>query len=288
MQNTSTVKDYISLLKPGVMLLIIFTGISGIFLTENYQHPYLSIIVILSIALASGGSAAINMWYDVDIDKIMNRTQKRTLPTGKIKPSDALSLGITLCIIASLLMLAASNLLATSLLIFAIFFYVFIYTIWLKRRTPQNIVIGGAAGAFPPLISYVSITNHISLESLALFMIIFLWTPPHFWALALYRNNDYKKANIPMLPVIKGISYTVKNIIAYTILLIISTYLILPVSSKLGYIYFFITTISNFYFLYLATKLIKDPSEKHSMSLFKYSILYLFLIFLSVIIDSLV
>lgn len=283
----SNVKDYISLLKPGVMKLIVFTGVTGIFLAEGQQNLYLSFIVLFSIALGSGGSAAINMWYDKDIDLIMNRTKNRAIPSGRVIPSDAIILGIILSIIAILLMLSASNISATLLLISAILFYVIIYTIWLKRKTPQNIVIGGAAGAFPPMIGYVSVTNHISLEAICLFLIIFLWTPPHFWALALYRNNDYKKANIPMLPVIKGIRFTVINILIYSILLITSTYLILMFSNKLGIIYIISSSLSNIYFLFLSLKLIKDPSEKNSMGLFKYSILYLFLIFLAIIIDSL-
>lgn len=284
----SNVKDYISLLKPGVMLLIVFTGVTGIVLANGYKNPYLSLIVLFSIALGSGGAAAINMWYDRDIDIIMKRTKNRAIPTGKISPSDAITLGIILSIIAVLLMLTASNITATLILILAILFYVIIYTIWLKRRTPQNIVIGGAAGAFPPIISYVSITNQISLESICLFLIIFLWTPPHFWALALYRNNDYQKANIPMLPVIKGINHTVKNILVYSILLIISTYLIIPVSSKLGLFYIISASIANIYFLYLSVKLLKSSNEQNAITLFKYSILYLFLIFLSIIIDALI
>ena len=284
---SSQVKDYFSLLKLGVMGLIVFTAFAGIALADNIIHPYLLIIVIFSIALGSGGSAAINMWYDHDIDIIMKRTQNRALPLGKITPSDALALGIILSIISVLLILTVSNVKAALLLSLAILFYVVIYTIWLKRRTPQNIVIGGAAGAFPPLISYVSITNDISFQAIILFLIIFLWTPPHFWALALYRNDDYTKANIPMLPVVKGVKHTVINIFIYSVLLITATYSLIFFSNKLGLIYIIMVSLANIYFLYAALKLMRHVTEKNSMGLFKYSILYLFIVFLAVIIDAL-
>ncbi|MBT4878320.1 MAG: protoheme IX farnesyltransferase, partial [Alphaproteobacteria bacterium] len=224
MHKFATIKDYYSLLKPGVMSLIVFTGIAGFIVAEGDKNIYLMSITLLAISLASGGAAALNMWYDNDIDKIMTRTKNRPLPLGKILPDDALAYGIILCIIALILIFLSSNLLSAAILLIAISFYVFIYTIWLKRRTSQNIVIGGAAGAFPPLISYVSVTNVISLEAILMFSIIFLWTPPHFWALALYRNEDYKKANIPMLPVVKGVAKTLNQIVLYSILMISSTY----------------------------------------------------------------
>jgi heme o synthase len=287
----NTISDFISLLKPGVMMLIVFTAFSGIILAyTNYQpqnlHPFLIFIIIFSIALASGGSAAINMWYDSDIDRIMKRTQKRAIPSGKIERDDALFLGIFLAVFATILIFAASNLIAGFSLIAAILFYVLIYTCWLKRRTPQNIVIGGAAGSFPPFIGYVSISNNFDIEAIILFLIIFLWTPPHFWALSLYRNSDYKLAKVPMLPVKKGIKHTVNNIVFYSFLLVISSFAIL-INERINIIYLIIAIPANLIFLYYAFKLKKNTNDKNSIDLFKYSILYLFLIFLGIIIDAL-
>lgn len=274
----STVKDYIELTKPGVLVLIVFTAITGLIITNQSVNPFLGIMVIVAIGLASSGSAAINMWYDRDIDQIMSRTKNRPIPAGRVKPDEALAFGGILILISAILMFLASNLLATLILLFASFFYIYIYTIWLKRITPQNIVIGGAAGAFPPIISYAAITNSISLNALLLFMIVFIWTPPHFWALALKKNNDYKLANIPMMPLVKGIEPTIKQIIFYSILLCILTYVLIFSMEQLGLIYFSAVTLLNAKFLYLAFK-VKQDWEKYSMRLFGFSILYLFLLF---------
>ena len=286
MHKFATIKDYYSLLKPGVMSLIVFTGIAGFIVAEGDKNIYLMSITLLAISLASGGAAALNMWYDNDIDKIMTRTKNRPLPLGKILPDDALAYGIILCIIALILIFLSSNLLSAAILLIAISFYVFIYTIWLKRRTSQNIVIGGAAGAFPPLISYVSVTNVISLEAILMFSIIFLWTPPHFWALALYRNKDYKKANIPMLPVVKGVAKTLNQIVLYSILMISSTYVLYFYSAKLEIIYLSATSLANVIFIYYLVKLVKKPNTKTSIKTFIYSIFYLFIIFGAIIIDA--
>lgn len=286
MHKFATIKDYYSLLKPGVMSLIVFTGIAGFIVAEGDKNIYLMSITLLAISLASGGAAALNMWYDNDIDKIMTRTKNRPLPLGKILPDDALAYGIILCIIALILIFLSSNLLSAIILLIAISFYVFIYTIWLKRRTSQNIVIGGAAGAFPPLISYVSVTNLISLEAILMFSIIFLWTPPHFWALALYRNEDYKKANIPMLPVVKGVAKTLNQIVLYSILMISSTYLLYFYSAKLEIIYLSAMSLTNVIFIYYLVKLVKKPNKKTSIKTFIYSIFYLFIIFGAIIIDA--
>ncbi|MBT5827509.1 MAG: protoheme IX farnesyltransferase [Alphaproteobacteria bacterium] len=286
MHKFATIKDYYSLLKPGVMSLIVFTGIAGFIVAEGDKNIYLMSITLLAISLASGGAAALNMWYDNDIDKIMTRTKNRPLPLGKILPDDALAYGIILCIIALILIFLSSNLLSAAILLIAISFYVFIYTIWLKRRTSQNIVIGGAAGAFPPLISYVSVTNVISLEAILMFSIIFLWTPPHFWALALYRNEDYKKANIPMLPVVKGVAKTLNQIVLYSILMISSTYVLYFYSAKLEIIYLSATSLANVIFIYYLVKLVKKPNKKTSIKTFIYSIFYLFIIFGAIIIDA--
>ena len=190
----SSVRDYISLLKPGVMSLVVFTGVAGMVLAPGHINLFQQFITLLCIALASGAGGAMNMWYDRDIDAIMKRTAKRPIPAGRIAPDDALAFGLFLAALSVMLMGLALNWVAASLLAFAIFFYVVVYTMWLKRSTPQNIVIGGAAGAFPPMIGWAAVTGDVSLEAVLLFAIIFLWTPPHFWALALYKNDDYTRA----------------------------------------------------------------------------------------------
>lgn len=283
--NTSTPYDFFQLLKPRVMSLVVFTGLIGLLLAPGPIHPLLAFTAILSIAIGSGASGAINMWYERDIDSIMKRTENRPLPQKKVHPDDALSLGIFLSICSLVILFLATNFLATLILAAAILFYVFIYTIWLKRKTPQNIVIGGAAGAFPPMIGWAAVTGDITLFPLLLFLIIFFWTPPHFWALALYKSDDYKAACIPMLPVIAGESYTKKQIIIYTLILFPLT--LLP--SLLGFsgaFYLGTSIILGSYFLYLTVKTYKDTGYKWAKKLFGYSILYLFLIFLTLLIDK--
>jgi protoheme IX farnesyltransferase len=288
MSSNSRIRDYYELLKPGVISLIVFSTLSGFFLADGEKNIFLMAITLLAITLASSGSAALNMWYDSDIDKIMKRTAKRPIPIGNVDASDAMAFGIILCIFSLILNLLSSNILSTILLFIAIIFYVFIYTMWLKRRTPQNIVIGGAAGAFPPLISYVSITGYIDLQSIMLFLIIFLWTPPHFWALALYRNDDYKKANIPMLPVIKGVKYSLYNIVFYTLILVVCSFALYFVSPKLGYIYLYGCILANIIYLFYTWKLCINTNAKTSIKTFLISILYLFLLFAVIIIDALI
>ncbi|RYE13099.1 MAG: protoheme IX farnesyltransferase, partial [Rickettsiales bacterium] len=240
----STITDYISLLKPRVMSLVIFTGFVGLYIAPGSIHPLIGFISILSIALASGASGAINMWYEHDIDKIMNRTRNRPIPSGRIEVDNAIEFAIIIAVFSILLMLIAVNFLSASILLLAILFYVFVYTIWLKRRTPQNIVIGGAAGAFPPIIGWVSVTNQIDIEPILLFLIIFIWTPPHFWSLALYKSDDYIAANIPMLPVIKGERKTKLQILIYSIALLILTTSFTFICNK-GLIYIISSTICN-------------------------------------------
>ncbi len=281
----SSVKDYFDLLKPRVMSLVIFTAITGLYLAPGNIHPFLAFIAILCISVGSGAAGAINMWYDRDIDNIMQRTKKRPIPSGKILPENALHLGIFLSVTSIMLMGLAINILSAALLGFAIFFYAYIYTILLKRSTAQNIVIGGAAGALPPLIGWVAVTNQITIEPIILFLIIFLWTPPHFWALSLYSAEDYKKANIPMLPVISGIKHTKAQILTYSILLFIVT--LLPfILHFAGLIYLFSAVILNFIFIALAFLLYLDEQNKLAFKLFFYSIFYLFLLFLIAIIDK--
>ncbi|CAN0570178.1 unnamed protein product, partial [Laminaria digitata] len=216
----SRVSDFIALLKPRVMSLVVFSGAVGLFVAPGALHPLLAIVAILCIAVGSGAAGAINMWYERDIDALMSRTANRPIPAGRVAAGDALGFAVILAVFSVGLMGLATNWVAAGLLAAAILFYVFVYTIWLKRRTPQNIVIGGAAGAFPPMIGWAAVTGDVSLVSAALFAIIFLWTPPHFWALALYRSGDYARAGVPMMPVVAGRSSTKRQMLAYTILLV--------------------------------------------------------------------
>jgi protoheme IX farnesyltransferase len=211
--------DYVALLKPRVMSLVVFTAAVGVFVAPVYIHPFVALVAILFIALGGGASGALNMWYDHDIDAIMKRTAKRPVPAGKVTKGEALTIGLWLSFIAVVMLGLASNWVAAGILAFTIFFYVVIYTMWLKRWTPQNIVIGGAAGAFPPMIGWAVATGGVSVESVLMFAIIFMWTPPHFWALALFMNEDYSKAGVPMLTVTHGRKTTRTHIIAYTLLL---------------------------------------------------------------------
>src|SRR5947207_14256827 len=214
------VRDYVALLKPRVMSLVVFTGLVGLLIAPAHIHPFESFLAVLAIALGSGAAGAINMWYERDLDALMKRTANRPLPAGRVAPDDAAGLGVLLSIFAVLLMALATNFVAAALLVAAILFYVFVYTIWLKRRTPQNIVIGGAAGAFPPMIGWAAATGDVSAVGIALFLLIFLWTPPHFWALALYRSEDYRRAEVPMLPVVAGPRETKRQIQIYTVILL--------------------------------------------------------------------
>ncbi|MBP9792116.1 MAG: heme o synthase [Rickettsiales bacterium] len=280
----SSIKDFITLLKPRVISLVIFTGIIGMLLAPGTIHPIIAIIAIISISLGSGAAGALNMWYDKDIDAIMTRTKTRPIPSGKISADEALHLGIVLSILSVFIMAVFVNYLSAFLLAFSIFFYVVIYTIYLKRRTAQNIVIGGAAGAFPPIIGWTAVTSSMSVEPLFLFLIIFMWTPPHFWSLALYSAEDYKKANIPMMPVIKGIKSTKNQIVIYFLFLCVST--LLPYSLQmLGMLYLIAAFILNITFALYITLLTRDE-QKYSMPCFKYSIIYLFLLFSSMILDK--
>ena len=283
----SEIKDYISLLKPRVMSLVVFTGIVGIYLAPGSIHPLIAIMATLCIATGSGAAGAINMWYERDIDAIMQRTKNRPIPAKRMLPSSALEFAVIVAFASVFTMALAVNFMAAFLLFAAILFYVFIYTIWLKRRTPQNIVIGGAAGAFPPMIGWAAVTGNVSLESISLFLIIFLWTPPHFWALALYKNEDYTKADIPMLPVVEGEEYTRKSILIYTVILIASTFLPLSLG-MFGIIYMVGMVALNVQFLKLSYNLYKEYSEKLARETFKYSLLYLAGLFLLMIIDRII
>ena len=280
---------YSSLLKPRVMSLSIFTSFVGMIIAPGSLSFTSGLLAILAISIGSGASGALNMWYERDTDKLMNRTKDRALPTNQISANGALIYGITLSIIAVSMLYLVSNLAAAGLLLITICFYIFVYTIWLKKRTPQNIVIGGAAGAFPPMIGWAVVTGGISTEICLLFMLIFLWTPPHFWALALYKSDDYKKAGIPMMPLIVGERKTINLIIAYSITLLPLT---LIMSSYYSLFFGVSSTALSIFFIYLAFDLkrswLKDGLlERKAQMLFYFSIIYLFNIFSILLIDNL-
>ena len=284
------VKAYFSLLKPRVMSLSIFTSFVGMMIAPGEITFYSSFLIILAISIGSGASGALNMWYERDTDALMTRTKDRVIPAGIIAPTKALVFGILLSLISVAILYYASNLLAASLLTLTIVYYVFIYTIWLKKRTPQNIVIGGAAGAFPPMIGWAAIAGTLSYEPIIIFMIIFLWTPPHFWALALYKSGEYKKAGIPMMPVIVGPEKTLKMIVAYSFILV-------PFTVGLGFFYSYFYTLSalilSLIFFILSLKLKNTPFndknfEKKAQQFFYFTIIFLFNIFSILLIDSVV
>lgn len=278
------VRDYLELLKPRVMSLVVFSGFVGLQVAPGHIHPFLGAVVILCIALSAGGSAAVNMWYDRDIDSIMKRTRFRPLPEGRIEPSAAVEFGVILIFAAVILMGLAVNILAAFLLAFASFFYIYIYTMKLKRLTPQNIVIGGAAGAFPPMISWAAVTGHVDLSAVALFLIIFLWTPPHFWALALYRSEDYARAGVPMMPVVKGERRTKIEMLIYTLILV-------PVSLTPTYlglasqVYLFLALGLGIGFIVMALRVLFDKTHHSARQMFVYSLIYLSLLLSTLLMD---
>lgn len=278
--------DFFSLLKPRVSSLVVFTAFAGIMAAPVAMHPLMIFITLLCVALSSGASGAINMWYEHKTDAMMARTKKRPIPMGKISPDAALAFGIIMNIFAVMIMGLIIHVMAAFWLLVASLFYIFIYTIWLKKRTPQNIVIGGAAGAFPPIIGWVAATGHLDLFPILMFMIIFLWTPPHFWALALFRNEDYTKAGIPMLPVTHGFDATRRQIIVYTILTIVAS--VSPVYFGFtGMLYVIASLVLNVAFMMFALRLYVRKDERSSIQLFTFSIFYLFALFLGFILERL-
>ena len=289
---TRKLQGYYELMKPRVMSLVIFTAFVGMFLAPGQIEYINSIFVIIAIAIGAGSSAAINMWFDEDIDRKMERTKNRPIPLGIVSKNEALVLGIFTGIISLLLMQWFANPLATSLLLFTILFYIFIYTFWLKRTSSLNIVIGGAAGAIPPIIGWTAVNPEISFLPISMFLIIFFWTPPHFWALSVYRFNDYKNAEIPMLPNVKSIYDTKKQIVYYSVVLIVASYL--PcIDNNIGLVYLTLASILNFILLYSSLKL-KNTKEKKSqpnkegLKFFALSIFYLFSLFSALLIDYLI
>jgi len=283
--HNSTVSDYFSLMKPRVMSLVVFTAIVGMVIAPGSINPIIASISILCITIGSGASGVLNMWYDRDIDSIMSRTQSRPLVLGKMLPEDALSFGVILSFFSVFVIGFAVNIISAVLLLFTILFYIFAYTIYLKRSTPQNIVIGGLAGALPPLIGWTSVTGSISIEPLILVLLIFLWTPAHFWALSLYRADDYKKAGIPMMPLIYGDDYTKIQILIYTLLTILCSFLPFVVGAA-GMIYLVTSMILGMWFIYYAVKLLRDKQNKIAPRMFIYSIFYLAMIFTMIMLDQ--
>ena len=276
--------DFFSLLKPRVMSLVVFTAIAGLLAAPGNIHPFVAFVSIVFIALGGGASGALNMWYDADIDSIMSRTKSRPVPAGKISANDAKYIGIVLSAISVVMLGLASNWLAAFLLAFTIFFYVIVYTIWLKRATPQNIVIGGAAGAMPPVLGWSAVTGEVGSDALLLFLIIFCWTPPHFWALALYRREEYAAAGIPMLPVTHGQQHTLLQMVLYTILLLAVS--VLPFATGMsGMMYFAGALILGTIFLVFVVRLYRNYSDALSKQTFGYSIQYLAMLFALMLID---
>jgi protoheme IX farnesyltransferase len=282
------VGDYYALLKPRVMSLVVFTALVGLLLAPGGINPVVGFIAILCIAVGAGASGALNMWYDADVDRVMSRTANRPIPAGRVPRDHALTLGLWLSVFSVALLGLATNWLAAGLLAFTIFFYAVIYTMWLKRATPQNIVIGGAAGAFPPMIGWAAVTGTVSLEGCLLFLIIFLWTPPHFWALALYKQGDYGAAGIPMLPNVAGEAATKTQILIYSLVLVATT--LVPVYTGFsGGIYAAVAAVTGLSFIWLAWRLFRTRDDqtmrRSARSLFTYSLSYLFIIFLAVLTD---
>jgi protoheme IX farnesyltransferase len=293
---TASAGDWFTLLKPRVLTLVVFTGAIGLIIAPAHLNPFLALIAILSITVAAGAAGAINMWYDRDIDAIMRRTAARPIPAGRISAEGGLAFGVVLAILSVLVMLIATNWVAALALAISIAFYVFIYTMWLKRLTPQNIVIGGAAGAFPPVIGWAAATGSITLLPVLLFAIIFFWTPPHFWALSLYASGDYERAGVPMLPVVKGARHTRVCIMIYTLLLLpvtLTPYML----GMAGPFYGASALILGGIFIYFSWRVLADAQDSLGNSLtknkparlaFRYSILYLFLLFGACALDRLI
>jgi heme o synthase len=286
--GSAEVSDFIALMKPRVMSLVVFTALVGLVVAPAGVHPLIGFISLVCIAVGAGASGALNMWYDADIDAVMSRTRTRPIPRGLVAPREALGFGMTLAVGSVVVLGLAANWVAAGLLAFTIFFYVVVYTMWLKRATPQNIVIGGAAGAFPPMVGWAAATGGIGLESILLFLIIFAWTPPHFWALALWRAPDYARAGVPMLPVVAGLPETRRQIFIYSLLLA-------PLGAApwiLGYaglVYGAIAGTGGAIMVALAVAVLRTDGasgEAAAKRLFAFSVLYLFLVFAARLVDG--
>jgi len=280
--SVASVSDYVALMKPRVMSLVVFTALVGLMIAPGHVHPVIGFTALLCIAVAAGAAGALNMWYDADIDAVMTRTAKRPIPRGRVAPGEALAFGLTLAGFSIAVLGLLVNWVAAVLLAFTVFFYVVVYTMWLKRTTPQNIVIGGAAGAFPPMIGWAAVTGGLSVEPCLLFLVIFFWTPPHFWALSLNRTSEYARARVPMLPVVAGADETRRQILIYSLVLA-------PIGAApwlLGYagaIYGVVAVVAGALMVGLAWRMknVRDgrAGEHAANQLFAFSILYLFVLF---------
>jgi protoheme IX farnesyltransferase len=282
------VGDYIELMKPRVMSLVVFTALVGLLIAPGHVHPMVGFTALLCIAVGAGAAGALNMWYDADIDARMTRTAARPIPAGRVAPGEALAFGLTLAVGSVVVLGLLVNVIAAALLAVTVAFYVVVYTMWLKRRTPQNIVIGGAAGALPPVIGWVAATGSFAVEPVLLFAIIFFWTPPHFWALSLYRTEDYARAGIPMLPVVAGALETRRQILLYTLLLAplgVAPWLL----GYAGLSYGIVALATGAIMIALALRVRAEEDRAHahaaSKQLFGFSILYLFLLFAMLLVD---
>jgi heme o synthase len=282
--------DYFALLKPRVMSLVVFTALAGLLLAPTPPHPVLALASLIAIAIGGGASGALNMWYEADIDRIMTRTRGRPIPAGRLGRDEALAFGLVLAGVSIVTLGLVANWLAAALLAFTIFFYVVIYTMWLKRATPMNIVIGGAAGALPPIVAYAAATGEVGLASLVLFAIVFIWTPPHFWALALVKNEDYTRAGVPMLPVVAGPDRTRLEILLYTLALVplgLAPYLLGFASAFYGAA----AVLLGAAFLWFSWRVYAlregAAATKAAWRLFGFSIVYLFLLFSIIVIERL-
>ena len=289
--SEATAGDYLQLLKPRVMSLVVFTAFVGLVAAPVQLNPFIAVFAVLAIAVGAGASGALNMWYDADIDAVMSRTSTRPIPAGRVAPGEALVFGMVLSVLSVLTLGVLVDWLAAAFLAFTIFFYAVVYTMWLKRWTPQNIVIGGAAGAFPPMIGWAAATGTVSFESFVLFLIIFLWTPPHFWALALFKAEDYARAKVPMMPNVAGAASTRRQILIYSLL--IAPVGVLP--SALGYVtwgYGAVAALLGAGFVWYAWKVATmdaaDKAMRPAKALFGYSLLYLFAIFAAYLLDVVV
>jgi heme o synthase len=286
--SAASVGDYLQLLKPRVMSLVVFTAFVGLTLAPGTVHPWVAAVAILCILIGAGAAGALNMWYDADIDALMARTALRPVPRGRVKPGEALAFGLFLAGTSVFMLGTLVNWMAAGLLAFTIFFYVAIYTMWLKRRTVQNIVIGGAAGAFPPMIGWTAVTGSLDLASLTLFLVIFVWTPPHFWALSLYRTGDYARAGVPMLPVVAGTEETRRQILIYSVVMLPVS--VLPaVAGVAGSLYAGSAILFSGLFLVLAHAVWRDSdgrlANRAAKRLFGYSLFYLFALFLMLLVE---
>ncbi len=286
-------RDWLALLKPRVITLVVLTGLVGMLIAPGHLNPVLGVAAVLCIAVGAGAAGALNMWYDRDIDAVMRRTARRPIPSGRIKPGEALAFGVTLAVSSVIVMALATNVVAAAWLAISIGFYVFVYTMWLKRSTPQNIVIGGAAGAFPPIIGWAAVTGNVGVMPALLFAIVFLWTPPHFWSLALYACKDYGRAGVPMLPVVAGARTTRNYILVYTIVL--APFAVLPwLLGYAGPVYGVTAIVLGLGFLFSAARVWLDKQDATGVSLtndaparaaFRFSLAYLAILFFAIAVD---